>query len=156
MLGVGGGDSRRGRTAVGLAEGMSFAGNQFAEWSKKDARVAYDCVATAVFSTPEVATVGLSEADARKRGGVRVFMSKFRPMKFVLAERQERSLMKLVVDAESDRVLGVHVVGPDAGEIMQGFAAALNAGITKRKLDQTIGIHPTAAEELVTMREATR
>ncbi len=64
--------------------------------------------------------------------------------------------MKLVVDAESDRVLGVHVVGPDAGEIMQGFAAALNAGITKRKLDQTIGIHPTAAEELVTMREATR
>ena len=83
---------------------------------------------------------------------VKVFESRFRPMKLTLTENQERTLMKLVVDAESDRVLGCHMVGPEAGEIIQGLAVALKAGATKRIFDETIGVHPTAAEEFVTLR----
>lgn len=138
-------------TPVALAEGMAVARRLFkpAEYRPVD----YDHIPTAVFSLPNIGTVGLSEEDARARGHkVKVFESRFRPMKLTLTENQERALMKLVVDAESDRVLGCHMVGPEAGEIVQGLAVALKAGATKRIFDETIGVHPTAAEEFVTMR----
>ena len=102
---------------------------------------------------PNVATVGLTEEQARAAGHtLKIFESRFRPMKLTLTDCQERSLMKLVVDAETDRVLGCHMVGGEAGEILQGIAIAIKAGATKRIFDETIGIHPTAAEEFVTMR----
>ncbi len=119
--------------------------------------VDYAVTATAIFSTPTFATVGLTEEHAWSRGHeVKVFSSTFRPMKQTLSGRAGRSFMKLVVCAQTDKVLGVHVVGPEAGEIVQGFAVALHCGATKADLDGTIGIHPTAAEELVQMREPTR
>jgi len=114
----------------------------------------YGEIPTAVFSRPQVGTVGLSEDQARAAGhDVRVFRSTFRPMLNTLSGREEHTMMKLVVDAGNDRVLGVHMVGPDAGEIIQGFAVALKCGATKAQFDATVGIHPTAAEEFVTMRE---
>jgi glutathione reductase (NADPH) len=108
-----------------------------------------------VFTHPAVGTVGLTEAEARARLGdaVRVYRSEFKPLKHTLSGAGERTFMKLVVDAESDRVIGLHMVGDAAGEIVQGFAVALKAGATKAQFDATIGIHPTAAEEFVTMRE---
>jgi glutathione reductase (NADPH) len=107
-----------------------------------------------VFTHPSVGTVGLSEHAARERyGNVRVFRSDFKPLKHTLSGSTERTLMKLVVDAASDRVVGLHMVGDEAGEIVQGFAVALKAGATKAIFDATIGIHPTAAEEFVTLRE---
>ena len=139
-------------TPVALAEGMTVATRLFG----KDGRtVCYDNIPTAIFSNPNVGTVGLSEADARSRGiEVAIFKSTFTPLKHTLTGRAEKVLMKLVVDRQSDRVLGAHMVGPEAGEIMQGFAVALNCGATKRQFDATIGIHPTMAEEFVTMRDA--
>lgn len=136
-------------TPVALAQGMALARRLFG-----GPELAYDpdTVPSAVFSRPSVATVGLTERQARKRGPVLIFKSHFRPMKNTLSGRQERSFMKLVVCKESDKVLGVHVVGPEAGEIVQGFAVAMTCGATKAQLDRTIGIHPTAAEELVTLR----
>lgn len=138
-------------TPVALAEGMAVARRLFrpAEYQPVD----YDNIPTAVFSLPNIGTVGLTEEQARGRGHkVKVFESRFRTMKLTLTDNQERTLMKLVVDAESDRVLGCHMVGPEAGEIIQGLAVALKAGATKRIFDETIGVHPTAAEEFVTMR----
>jgi glutathione reductase (NADPH) len=138
-------------TPVALAEGMAVARRLFKpeEYRKVD----YQMIPTAVFSLPNIGTVGLSEEQARAAGHkVTVFESRFRPMKLTLTDCQERSLMKLVVDADSDRVLGCHMVGPDAGEIVQGLAVAMKAGATKQHFDETIGIHPTAAEEFVTMR----
>jgi glutathione reductase (NADPH) len=115
--------------------------------------VDYQTIPTAVFSLPNIGTVGLSEEQAKEAGhSVEIYESRFRPMKLTLTECQERTLMKLVVDADSDRVLGCHLVGPDAGEIIQGLAVALKAGATKQIFDDTIGVHPTAAEEFVTMR----
>ncbi|WP_032826984.1 glutathione-disulfide reductase, partial [Bordetella holmesii] len=137
-------------TPVALAEGMAIARRLFrpAEYRPVD----YDLIPTAVFSLPNIGTVGLTTEEAVKRGHrVKRFESRFRPMKLTLTDSQERTLMKLVVDADTDRVLGCHMVGPDAGEIMQGLAVALKAGATKRVFDETIGIHPTAAEEFVTM-----
>ena len=111
-------------------------------------------VPSAVFSQPALATVGLTEAQARDRHGrVDVYYSSFRPLKHTLTGRDEKSMMKLLVDPGSDRVLGVHVLGPDAAEIVQGFAVALRCGATKAQFDATLGIHPTSAEELVTLRE---
>lgn len=138
-------------TPVALAEGMAVARRLF---KPEDYRpVDYNCIPTAVFSLPNMATVGLTEEEARKQGRkVTVFESRFRPMKLTMTDSLERSLMKLVVDTETDRVLGCHMAGPDAGEIMQGLAVALKAGATKRVFDETVGIHPTAAEEFVTMR----
>ena len=108
-----------------------------------------------MFSLPNIGTVGLTTEQAREAGHeVKLYESRFRPMKLTLTESQEKTLMKLVVDAKTDRVLGVHMVGPDAGEIVQGMAVALKAGATKQVFDDTIGIHPTAAEEFVTMRTA--
>jgi glutathione reductase (NADPH) len=118
-------------------------------------RMEYELVPTAVFTHPNIGTVGLTEHQARERcGELRIFRSEFRPLKHTLSGSSERTLMKLVVDAASDRVVGLHMVGADAGEIVQGFAVAMKAGATKSVFDGTIGIHPTAAEEFVTMREA--
>jgi len=138
-------------TPVALAEGMAVARRLFRpeEYRKVD----YRLIPTAVFSLPNIGTVGLTTEQAREAGHeVKIFESRFRPMKLTLTDSQEKTLMKLVVDAATDRVLGVHMVGPEAGEIVQGLAVALKAGATKCVFDETIGIHPTAAEEFVTMR----
>jgi glutathione reductase (NADPH) len=138
-------------TPVALAEGMVVAERLFGKGGRK---MSYENVATAIFSHPPVGTVGLSEAQARSRGfDVAIYRSTFTPLKHTLTGRGEKTLMKLVVEHASDRVLGVHMVGAEAGEIIQGFAVALTCGATKKQFDATIGIHPTSAEEFVTMRE---
>lgn len=142
-------------TPVALAEGMAVARRLFKPEQYRP--VDYRHIPTAVFSLPNIGTVGLTEEEAKKEGfDVQVFESTFRPMKLTLTDNQERTLMKLVVDQKTDRVLGCHMVGPDAGEIVQSLAIALKAGATKQIFDDTIGVHPTAAEEFVTMRTATR
>ncbi|MDH3992496.1 MAG: glutathione-disulfide reductase [Gammaproteobacteria bacterium] len=138
-------------TPVALAEGMTFAREQF---GGSEHQVDYDFIPTAVFCQPNIGTVGFTEEQARARfGDITLFKSTFKPMKHTLSGRDEKTFMKLIVDQASDRVVGVHMMGPDAGEIMQGIAIALRAGATKAIFDTTIGIHPTAAEEFVTMRE---
>ncbi|HZD39750.1 MAG TPA: hypothetical protein VE131_03450, partial [Terriglobales bacterium] len=113
----------------------------------------YANVPTVVFSQPNLGTVGLTEAEARARyPNIDVYRTSFKPLKHTLTGRDERTMMKIVVDHATDRVLGCHMVGPDAGEIIQGLAVAMNCGATKAQFDATIGIHPTAAEEFVTMR----
>jgi len=138
-------------TPVALAEAMALVDRLFGSGTRK---MDYENIPTAVFTHPNIGTVGLTEAQARGRHGkVRIFRSDFRPLKHTLSGSTERTLMKLVVDEATDRVLGVHMVGAEAGEIVQGFAVALKAGATKAVFDATVGIHPTAAEEFVTMRE---
>ena len=138
-------------TPVALAEGMVVADRLFNDGRR---RMSYENVATTIFSHPNVGTVGLSEEEARAKGfDIEIYRSTFTPLKHTLTGRAEKSLMKLVVDRRSDHVLGVHMVGPEAGEVIQGFAVALNCNVTKSQLDATIGIHPTLAEEFVTMRE---
>lgn len=138
-------------TPVALAEGMAVARRLFKPEEYRS--VDYQLIPTAVFSLPNIGTVGLSEEQARGEGfNVQVFESRFRPMQLSLGSGQQKTLMKLVVDADTDRALGCHMVGPDAGEIVQGMAVALKAGATKQVFDETLGIHPTAAEEFVTMR----
>ena len=138
-------------TPVALAEGMAVARRLFKPEQYR--AVDYQLIPTAVFSLPNIGTVGLSEEQATAEGfNVQVFESRFRPMQMSLGSSQQKTLMKLVVDADTDRVLGCHMVGPDAGEIVQGMAVALKAGATKQIFDETLGIHPTAAEEFVTMR----
>jgi glutathione reductase (NADPH) len=142
---------RRALTPVAIAEAMALVETLFAS---NPTAVDYSNVPTAVFSQPQVGTVGLTESEARAEGlDVEIFRSSFKPMLHTMSGRDEMALMKLVVDRTSDRVLGVHMVGPDAGEIIQGFAVALKCGATKAQFDATIGVHPTAAEEFVTMRE---
>ncbi|MEZ5561095.1 MAG: glutathione-disulfide reductase [Pseudomonadales bacterium] len=139
-------------TPVAIAEGMCIANNLFTDRPKR--KVNYELIPTAVFCQPNIGTVGLTEQAARERfGEVDVYASTFRPMKHTLSGRDERTLMKLIVNRADDRVVGAHMVGPEAGEIIQGLAVALTAGATKAQFDQTIGIHPTAAEEFVTMRQ---
>ncbi len=137
-------------TPVAINEGRVFAETFF---NKNPMTLDYTNIASAVFSQPTVATVGLTETEARKKHKVRLFISRFRPMKHTLSGRDERTMMKLVVDRETDKVLGCHMVGDDAPEIMQGLAIALKCGATKAQFDATVGIHPTAAEEFVTMRD---
>lgn len=138
-------------TPVALAEGMAVARKLFKPEQYRP--VDYQHIPTAVFSQPPIGTVGLTEEQAREQGHqVTVFESDFRALKLTLTESQERTLMKLVVDSQTDKVLGCHMVGPDAGEIVQGLAIALKAGATKQLFDETIGVHPTAAEEFVTLR----
>ena len=138
-------------TPVALAEAMVLVDQLFGNGQR---RLDYELIPTAVFTHPNIGTVGLSEAQARERyADVRVFRGEFRALQHTLSGSAERTLVKLVVDAASDRVLGVHMVGADAGEIIQGFAVALKAGATKALFDATLGIHPTAAEEFVTLRE---
>jgi glutathione reductase (NADPH) len=137
-------------TPVALAEGMMLARNLYAGGQ---GRVSYENIPTAVFSQPNIGTVGLTEEEAHKHSrDVVVYKSSFRPMRHTMSGRQERTLMKLVVCGETDKVLGCHMCGPDAGEIVQGLGIALTCGATKAQFDATIGIHPTAAEEFVTMR----
>lgn len=138
-------------TPVALGEAMKLVDHLFGDGRRA---MSYDGIPTAVFTHPNIGTVGLTEAEARAQfAAVRIFRSEFKPLKHTLSGSTERTMMKLVVDAATDRVLGVHMVGADAGEIVQGFAVALKAGATKAVFDATIGIHPTAAEEFVTMRE---
>lgn len=137
-------------TPVALAEAMALVKHfQTGELTQID----YNNIPTAVFCQPNIGTVGLSEEEARDSGiPLTIYKSEFRPMRHTVSGREERTLMKLVVDTSNDRVIGAHMVGPDAGEIIQGIAVAMKAGATKAIFDQTIGIHPTAAEEFVTMR----
>ncbi len=138
-------------TPVALAEGMALVEHLFGADTKQ---VDYDNIPSAVFSQPPLGTVGLTEAQARERfGKVDVYTSGFKAMKHTLSGRDERSFMKLIVDPKSDRVVGAHMMGPDAAEIMQGLGIAMKCGATKAQFDATIGIHPSAAEEFVTMRE---
>ena len=137
-------------TPVAIAEGMAIANTLF---NNKPTKPNYFNVPTAVFSTPPCGTVGLTEQQARASNlDVDIYKSVFKPLKLTLTSRDERTMMKLVVDRTTDRVLGCHMVGADAAEIIQGLAVALNCGATKAHFDATIGIHPTAAEEFVTMR----
>lgn len=137
-------------TPVAIREGHAFADTQF---GNKPWMVDHDCVPHAVFSHPPIAAVGLTESEARNRlGQVRTYTSDFRPMKNVLAGRNERSLYKLVVDAATDRVVGIHMIGPDAPEILQAAAVAVKAGLKKSDFDATVALHPTMSEELVLMR----
>lgn len=141
-------------TPVALAEGMALAKTLY---NNQPTKVDYDNIATAVFCQPNIATVGLTEEQALERGlRVRVYCSSFRPMKNTLSGSPERMLMKLLVDDSNDKVIGCHMVGHEAGELIQGLAVAIKAGATKSDFDATIGIHPTAAEEFVTMRDVTR
>ena len=140
-------------TPVALAEGMAVAHTLF---GGKPTTVDYADIPTAVFSTPPVGTVGLTEDEARKNHDVVIFQSHFRPMKYTLSGRDERTMMKMIVDKKTDRVLGCHMVGLDAAEMTQALGIALKAGATKAHFDATIGIHPTAAEEWVTMRTPVR
>jgi glutathione reductase (NADPH) len=137
-------------TPIAIAEGHSLADRLYGPGGRN---VGYDYIATAVFSTPPIGTVGLTEEEARKEfGAVEIYRSTFRAMKHTLSGRPEQSMMKLIVDKASNRVVGLHMVGSDAGEITQGFAVAIKMGATKADFDATIGIHPTSAEEFVTMR----
>ncbi|WGL17382.1 glutathione-disulfide reductase [Microbulbifer bruguierae] len=137
-------------TPVALAEAMALVKH----WQTGNtAEIDYNNIPTAVFCQPNIGTVGLTEEEARQAGiPVVVYKSDFKAMRHSVSGRDERTLMKLVVDRDTDKVVGAHMVGPDAGEIIQGLAVAMKAGATKRIFDQTIGIHPTAAEEFVTMR----
>jgi glutathione reductase (NADPH) len=138
-------------TPVALAEAMALVDDLFGGRGK---RVDYLHIPTAVFTHPNVGTIGLSEETARGMlEKVRVYRSEFRPLRHTLSRSSERTLMKLVVDDANDKVVGLHMVGADAGETIQGFAVAMKAGATKATFDATLGIHPTAAEEFVTMRE---
>ena len=141
-------------TPLATAQGMALASTLFLGEKRS---VSLENLPTAIFSQPPLGTVGLSEEQARARyPAVLVYHTRFRALKHTLSGNPEKTFMKLVVDGESDRVLGVHMIGPEAGEIIQGMAVALQAGATKRVFDATIGIHPTVAEEFVTMREPVR
>ena len=140
-------------TPVAIAEGHSLADRLYGPgprlWD-------LDRVATAVFSSPPIGTVGLTEAEAAKNGPTDIYVAKFTPMRHTLSGRVRKTIMKLVVDQASQKVVGAHMLGEDAPEILQGLSIAINAGATKADFDRTVGIHPTAAEEFVTMRTRTR
>ncbi len=141
-------------TPVAIAEGHHLADRLFGPPPPRS--WAFDAVATAVFSNPPIATVGLSEDSAAALGPVDVYVARFTPMRHVMSGRGQKTLMKMIVDQASQRVVGVHMLGDDVPEMMQGIAVALTAGATKADFDRTIGIHPTSAEEFVTMRTRTR
>jgi glutathione reductase (NADPH) len=135
-------------TPVAIREGQAFADSVFGD--VEPYAVDHSCVPSAVFSHPPIASVGMTEGEARNLlGNIRVYQSDFRPMKNVVAGRNERSLYKMIVDAANDRIVGIHMIGPEAPEIMQAAAVAVKAGLTKADFDATVAIHPTMAEELV-------
>ena len=137
-------------TPVAIREGQAFADSVF---GGKPWRVDYENIPSAVFSHPPIASVGMTESQARNRfGTVKVYTSDFRAMKNVLADRNERALYKIICDAATDRIVGAHIIGPEAAEIMQAMAVVVKCGLTKQQLDQTVAIHPTMAEELVLMK----
>ena len=138
-------------TPIAIKEGHWLADTLFG--GIKRPSPSYDNIPTAVFSRPNIGTVGLTESQAREKyGEIKIYKSDFRPMVHTLSKRDERTLMKMIVDSATDKVVGLHMVGLDSAEILQGFAVAMKAGATKAIFDETIGIHPTSAEELVTMR----
>jgi len=138
-------------TPVALAEGMFLAKRLY---NNELSPVDYENIPTCVFSQPNIGTVGLTEEEAREKyDQIDIYKSSFTPMKHTLSGDDEKTFMKLIVDKESDLVVGVHMVGPEAGEIIQGIGIAIKAGASKADFDKTIGIHPTTAEEFVTMRE---
>ncbi|HEX3349171.1 MAG TPA: glutathione-disulfide reductase [Acetobacteraceae bacterium] len=145
--------NRMNLTPVATAEGHSLADRLFGptrrSWN-------FDAVASAVFTSPPVATVGLTEAQAAAEGSADIYCTRFKPMRHALSGRARKTFMKLVVDQQTQRVLGAHMVGEDAPEIMQGLSIAITAGATKMDFDRTVGIHPTAAEEFVTLRTRSR
>ncbi|BDR10518.1 glutathione-disulfide reductase [Comamonas thiooxydans] len=140
-------------TPVAIAEGRAFADTEF---GKNPMHISYANVASAVFCSPPIATIGLTELQAMRAGPTAVYVSQFRPMKKAFVGSQERTYMKLIVDSASDRVVGAHMLGTDAPEIIQGLAIAISAGATKRDFDRTMAMHPTSAEEFVLMREPAR
>lgn len=140
-------------TPVALAEGMALVRTLY---DGKPTSMSYDNIPSAVFSTPPIGSVGLTEEDARRDHKIEIYQSSFKPMKHTLSGRNERSVMKLIVDKDTDKILGAHMMGVDAPEILQGIGIAVKAGATKSDFDATIGIHPTGAEEFVTMREPLR
>lgn len=142
--------NRANLTPVAIREGSAFAETVF---NNNPIAVDHSCIPTAVFSTPEIGTVGISETDAREKfGAVDIYKSTFRAMKHTLSGRDEKTLMKIIVDQASDKVLGVHMIGPASGELIQAIGIAVQMGATKAQFDATIAVHPTAAEELVTMK----
>ncbi|MEH2115078.1 glutathione-disulfide reductase [Nostoc sp.] len=138
-------------TPVAIGEGRAFADSEFGNNRRE---FSHTTVPTAIFSSPEAATVGLTEAEAREKLGdaVKVFRTRFRPMYYSLTGKQEKTMMKLVVDSNTDKVIGAHMVGESSAEIIQGVAIAVKMGATKKDFDATVGIHPSSAEEFVTMR----
>lgn len=138
-------------TPVAIREGQAFADRIF---GGKQTTLNYDCIPSAVFSQPPLAGVGMTESEARKAfgGNIRVYSSDFRPMKNIFGHRPERGLYKMIVDASTDKVLGIHMIGPDSPEILQAAAIAVKAGLTKADFDATVALHPSMAEELVLMR----
>ena len=137
-------------TPVAIREGQAFADTIF---GNKPHRVDYGCIPSAVFSHPPMAGVGMTESEARnKLGSIAVYQSDFRAMKNVLADRNERALYKMICDGTTGRVVGLHMIGPDAPEILQAAAVAVKAGLTKDAFDQTVALHPTMSEELVLMK----
>jgi glutathione reductase (NADPH) len=140
-------------TPVAIREGHAFADTVFKGQARQ---VEYELVASAVFTQPELGTVGLSEEAARAQTRIEVYSASFRPMQSLFAGRQDRMLMKLVVARDSRKVLGCHIVGPAAGEMIQLAAIAIKMGATKEDFDRTVAVHPTVAEELVTMRKPSR
>ncbi|MCB1956588.1 MAG: glutathione-disulfide reductase [Rhodocyclaceae bacterium] len=150
IFAVGDVTDRAALTPVAIAEGRAFADTEF---GGRDVAVDHGLIATAVFSQPQIATIGLSEGDAIAAGhDCQVFEAGFRPMKNTISGRSERAYMKVVVDRASDRVLGAHMIGPDAAEIMQALAVAVTMGARKADLDRTLAVHPTTAEEFVLLR----
>jgi glutathione reductase (NADPH) len=140
-------------TPVAIREGHAFADTVY---GGKPTPVDHSNVPTAVFSEPELGVVGLTESEARKQlSHVDIYKASFRPMKATLSGRDTRMFMKLLVDGMTDRVVGCHIAGPDAGELIQVLGIAMKMGATKADFDATVAVHPTAAEELVTMREKT-
>ncbi|MBC7906597.1 MAG: glutathione-disulfide reductase [Rhodospirillaceae bacterium] len=152
IFAVGDVTDRMNLTPVALGEARALINTLYLD---KPTAMDYADIPTAVFSMPPIGTVGLTEAQARAKCGcgIDVYLSRFKPMRNTLAGRDERTMMKMIVDRATDKVLGIHVVGPDAAEMVQGFGVAMKCGVTKAQMDSTVGIHPTAAEELVTMRD---
>lgn len=138
-------------TPIAIKEGAALTATQF---NDTPTFVNYDHIATAIFSQPPIGTVGLSEEDAREKYGddLKIFRSEYKSMKFTLAGRDERSLIKMLVDAKTDKVIGAHMIGPDSAEIIQGIAIAMKCGATKAQFDDTVAVHPSSAEEFVLMR----
>jgi glutathione reductase (NADPH) len=137
-------------TPIAIREGHAFADSVF---GNNPRTVNYDCIPTAVFSNPPIASVGVTEAEARAQfEDVKVYKSDFRAMKNVLADRNERALYKMVVAGPDERVVGLHLIGPDSGEILQAAAIAVKAGLTKQDFDDTVALHPSMSEELVLMK----
>ena len=136
-------------TPIAIREGAAFAETVF---NQNPQQVDHSIIPTAVFSQPPIGTVGLTEEEARAQSDIDIYRSVFRPMKHTLSGSDEKTLMKLIVDKKTDKVLGLHIVGPDSGEMIQAFGIAVTMGATKADFDATVAVHPTAAEELVTMK----